>query len=123
MRILYVQEEKTTARSVTLAMQREGVVILTADNIEVAKERVRFDSFDFLMLDLDLKNCNPFEFYNSIKESLKVPVLLITEEIIDDNILDSMNLNKNNILIKPISVKGILKALDKLAVKSRVHQC
>jgi two-component system response regulator len=81
MSILILDNERTIRKALGFALRNLGYKTLEARNAVEALELISIDSFDLIVVDLNLPVISGLEFLNNLKESGKnIPTLILTSQ-------------------------------------------
>lgn len=128
-KVLLVDDEESIYRVVEQVLKREAYELHYADNGEGALESFQKESPDLIILDVMLPLIDGYEVCRTIRETSKVPILMLSAkgEIIDKSV--GFNLGADDYLVKPFSpvelglrVKALLRRSfdkDQSAPKAR----
>ncbi|MRG87334.1 response regulator transcription factor [Salinibacillus xinjiangensis] len=107
--ILIVEDEKKLARVLQLELEYEGYQAACLYNGKDAVESIVNDSWDLVLLDIQLPELSGFEVLRRVrKEGANVPVLLLTarDEVHDK--VSGLDLGANDYITKPFQIEELL---------------
>jgi two-component system chemotaxis response regulator CheY len=106
---------------------REALEMLKFTNIEVAEngvlalEKLDADKFDLVISDWEMPEMNGLELLKKMKTTEKhkhIPVLMVTAEAAQENILTAIKSGAANYIVKPITVRVLLTKIEKIFEKT-----
>ena len=79
MRVLLIEDEPTTAKSIELMLGSEGFNVYTTDLGEEGVDLGKLYDYDIILLDLNLPDMSGFEVLRSLRVSkVKTPILILS---------------------------------------------
>ncbi len=116
-RILVVDDERSMRDFVSILLRKNGHDVETAENGEVAIERIRNESFDLVITDLKMPGSGGLEVLEQVKnQDPSSQVILMTAFATTDTAVEAMKLGARDYITKPFKVDELLvqvsKALD-----------
>lgn len=91
-------------------------VVEATDGLE-ALEKLKAEPFDFVITDWEMPNLSGIELLKAIRadERLKrIPVLMVTAEGLQENIIEAIRAGVNNYIVKPIDVDALREKMHKI---------
>jgi DNA-binding response OmpR family regulator len=115
--ILLVEDEIHLARGICFNLEEEGCRVSHVESGEAALERLQYDRFALIVLDVMLPGMNGFEVCRKVRESdHRVPVLMLTARSEEEDRVLGLSSGADDYLVKPFSlsefllrVKGMLR--------------
>lgn len=102
---------------------REALKMLNFTNIEdaengsIALEKLNAGNFDLVISDWSMPEMNGLELLEKIKSSEKlkqIPVMMVTAEASQENILKVVKAGAANYIVKPISMRILMTKIEKI---------
>jgi len=113
--ILYVEDEDQLRDSTAIILSKLFKKIYTAcdglEAIEVFKANKK--DIDVIVSDINMKNLNGIEMAKQILKDQFIPIIFITAYTDDEFLRESINLNIDQYLMKPIKIKILTKKIIK----------
>ena len=108
MRLLIVEDEKQLQESLAEGLRLSGYVVDTADNGQEAEEMCFVESYDLIVLDINLPIMDGFSVLKKIRERDKVVniIMLTARGDVEDRVL-GLDLGANDYIIKPFHFEEI----------------
>ena len=106
MRILIVEDDKALNNGIALSLT--GCDILQAFCIKEAKDRLD-ENIDLIILDLNLPDGNGIDFCREIRAYSKVPIIMLTANDMEIDIVAGLESGADDYLTKPFSL-AVLRA-------------
>lgn len=107
-RILIVEDEVKIARFVQLELEHEGYRAEQVGDGRVALEKALNGGYDLVILDVMLPSINGMEVLRRIRQTSKVPVIMLTAK---DEIMDKvmgLDIGAEDYMTKPFAIEELL---------------
>ncbi len=107
--VLIVEDDATLLRGLKDNFEYEGYRVLTANDGEKGLEAALSAQADLIVLDIMLPKINGYEICRLLrKESLDVPIIMLTAKGQESDIVLGLNLGADDYVTKPFSIKELL---------------
>ena len=119
MRVLLIEDDSATAKSVELMLKSESFNVYVTSLGEEGVDLGKIYDYDIILLDLNLPRKDGREALKEIKshpDLRKIPVIVLTTSKADEDICKSYRLGVNSYITKPVtfaSLVEVMKALGK----------
>ncbi len=123
MKILVVDDDKTTRKLLSLYLKGKGYEIVTAENGLEAMEKAGIENVNLVVTDMNMPYMDGIELTKNLKNDpamSNLPVIMVTTEADEDERKKAVEAGVDDYLIKPASadqindsIKRILKKLFK----------
>ncbi|HZK49606.1 MAG TPA: response regulator transcription factor [Thermoleophilia bacterium] len=107
-RILVVDDDDNVRRLVAAYLEREGYAVTQAADGNSAIKAVETASPDLLILDLMLPGPGGLQVARRLKDSVGVPVIMLTARGEEDDVLRGFEAGADDYLVKPFSPKVLV---------------
>ena len=105
-KLLVVEDNKINQMITRKILEKNEMKCDVADNGEIAIEKVRFENYDLVLMDIHMPGISGIEATQKIREFNKdLPILALTAVTIDENIDDFYLAGFNDIIPKPYKVE------------------
>jgi len=118
-KILVVDDEERMVRFIRLNLEHDGFLVSEAFNGKEAIQQLRDVAPDLILLDVMMPDLDGFEVLERIRESNKVPVLMLTAKGEEDDRVRGLELGADDYITKPFSpremvsrVKAVLRRTE-----------
>ncbi|MPQ45045.1 response regulator transcription factor [Clostridium tarantellae] len=115
--ILIVEDDKALSRGIVLALKSEKYTFYEANSLKNAKEYVNNYDFQLIILDVNLPDGNGLDFLNDIRKTSLIPVIILTANDMETDIVTGLEMGANDYVTKPFSLM-VLRA----RVKAQLRQ-
>jgi two-component system cell cycle response regulator CtrA len=122
MRVLLVEDDPATAKSIELMLKSEGMVIdvtsLGEDGLEIGK----LYDYDIIILDLMLPDIDGLEVLRRLRDSrIETPVLILSGMNESENKVKGLGIGADDYLTKPYNKAELLARIQAIVRRSKGH--
>ena len=123
MRILVVEDEQKVANALREGLEGERYEVVVERTGEGAFFRVNTESFDVILLDLNLPGRDGLEILQALRQrGMKTPVLVLTARDSLTDRVDGLDAGADDYLIKPFAFAELLARIRALVRRGRVTE-
>lgn len=116
-RILIIEDDITLAEGLCRALSTEDVQVFSCGTLREARQKKEQEKpFDLILLDVNLPDGNGFDFFKELHEHCSVPVILLTANDMESDIVYGLENGAVDYITKPFSL-AVLRA--RVAVQLR----
>src|ERR1700739_3179092 len=104
-RLLIVDDNEMNRDMLARRLARKGYVIGLAENAEGLLERVKQDTVDLVLLDIEMPELSGLDALKALRERYspgELPIIMVTAKTQSDDIVTALDLGANDYLTKPI---------------------
>lgn len=109
MNILVIEDDLPLAQGIALALREEGRKFRLCRNLKDAKAALGDGSFDLMLLDISLPDGTGLEFCREIRSFFTAPIIFITANDTEMDIVAGLELGGDDYITKPFSL-AVLRA-------------
>jgi DNA-binding response OmpR family regulator len=107
--ILLVEDEIHLARGICFNLEQDGYRISHVESGEEALERLQYDRFELIILDIMLPGIDGFEVCGKIRATdTRVPILILTARSTEGDRITGLQRGADDYLVKPFSLNEFL---------------
>lgn len=106
---MIIEDDKALSNGIVLALQNEEIVIAQCFDFATANIQTVTKSFDLLILDINLPDGNGLDFLQTLRQTQNVPVILLTANDMESDIVKGLELGADDYITKPFSL-AVLRA-------------
>jgi len=120
-KILIIEDEIKIARFLELELQYESYIVELSTNGREGLEKALSNEFDLILLDVMLPGLNGMEVLRRLRQTLKVPVIMLTAK---DEVMDKvmgLDLGADDYVTKPFAIEELLARI-RVALKKNTKQ-
>lgn len=109
MKILIIEDDVALAQGIAMVLEEEGYETLIASSLKQGQEKLKEESFQLLILDINLPDGNGLEFCRVHRKELVMPVLMLTAKDTEEDEILGFEAGADDYVTKPFRI-GILRA-------------
>ncbi len=122
MRVLMVEDDPNTAKSIELMLQSEGMVVDTAGLGEDGLEIGKLYDYDIILLDLLLPDMDGYEVLRRLRASkVETPVLILSGMGEADKKVKGLGFGADDYLTKPFDRAELIARIQAIVRRSKGH--
>jgi two-component system cell cycle response regulator CtrA len=122
MRVLLIEDDASTARSVELMLKPEGFNVYTTDLGEEGADLGKVYDHDIILLDLNLPDMSGFEVLRSLRLSkVKTPILILSGLAGTEDKVKGLGIGADDYLTKPFHKDELVARIHALVRRSKGH--
>ncbi len=107
--ILLVEDEINLARGICFNLEQDGYRVSHVESGEEALERLHYDRFSLIILDITLPGIDGFEVCERIRSAdTRVPILILTARSAEGDRITGFEKGADDYLVKPFSLSEFL---------------
>lgn len=117
MKLLVVDDDKTTRKLLTLYLKGKGYEIVTAENGLDAIEKLGMESFSVMITDMNMPYMDGIELTKNLRSDPnlnKLPIIMLTTEADNDERERAFSAGVNDYLVKPASAEQITDSIKRI---------
>lgn len=107
--ILIIEDDKTLSGGIALALRSSDLVLHQAFSIREAKSAMKATDFQLILLDINLPDGSGLDFLKDFRSSSPKPVILLTANDTETDIVTGLELGADDYITKPFSL-AVLRA-------------
>ena len=121
-KILIVEDDNALSMGLCRALKSEEIETIPAETLRSAKEQLAKNEISLVLLDVNLPDGNGFDFLPFVKNTYGIPVIMLTANDLETDIVAGLEAGADDYITKPFSL-AVLRArvntqLRKTVVKS-----
>ncbi|GHT97152.1 DNA-binding response regulator [Spirochaetia bacterium] len=114
--ILIVEDDKSLNRGIALVFNQDGMNIMQAYDLKTAREIFAASNVDLIILDINLPDGNGLDFCKAVRASSNVPIIFLTANDMEIDIVTGFELGGDDYITKPFSLM-VLRARVMVALR------
>lgn len=115
--ILIIEDDKSLADGLVRALSSQQYTAESCPNLRTARTKLSQNHYSLILLDVNLPDGNGFDFLAEIKAAYHVPVIMLTANDMESDIVSALEQGADDYITKPFSL-AILRA----RVQARIRQ-
>lgn len=108
-KILLLEDDITLGSGIRLALQSPSVQITLCRTLSQARAAVAENSYDLLILDINLPDGSGLQLLEQVRKTSRVPVILLTANDLEMDVVTGLEAGADDYITKPFSL-AILRA-------------
>lgn len=108
-KVLLVEDDKALANGIVLALKDSDKTLVSCYNLASAREQLKSEVYALVILDINLPDGNGLDLLKEIKSSTNTPVILLTANDMETDIVYGLELGAADYVTKPFSL-AVLRA-------------
>ena len=122
MRVLLIEDDNSTARSIELALAAEGIICDTAEVGEEGVEIGRIYDYDIILLDLMLPDIDGYQVLLRLRSAkIKTPILILSGLSSAEQKIKGLGFGADDYLTKPFNKGELIARIQAIVRRSKGH--
>jgi len=122
MRVLLVEDDKSTAKSIELMLKSEGYIVDSTDLGEDGLEIGKLYDYDIIILDLVLPDIDGYEVLRRLRSArVTTPILILSGLTEMDHKIKGLGFGADDYLTKPFDKRELIARLQAIVRRSKGH--
>jgi len=117
-RLLIIEDEVKIARFLELELSHEGYMVELEHDGRQGLEKASSGKFDLVLLDVMLPSLNGMEVLRRLRQSLEMPVIMLTAKDDVTDIVMGLDIGADDYLTKPFAIEELLARI-RVALKRK----
>lgn len=122
MRILLVEDDPTTSKSIEMMLQNANLNVYATDLGEEGIDLAKLYDYDLILLDLNLPDMNGHEVLRQLRiAKVETPILILTGADDTDNKLKGFGFGADDYMTKPFHRQELIARIHAIVRRSKGH--
>jgi len=122
MRVLLIEDDRTTARSIELMLTSESFNLFTTDRGEEGVDLGKLYDYDIILLDLNLPDMSGFQVLRTLRVSkVRTPVLILSGLASIENKVAALGFGADDFMPKPFHKDELVARIHAIVRRSSGH--
>ena len=122
MRVLLIEDDPTTAKSIEMMLLSEGFNVYSTDMGEEGLDLGKIYDYDIILLDLNLPDIHGYEVLKELRESkVLTPVLVLTGMTEITNVVKALGKGADDYVTKPFHKQELVARIHAIVRRSQGH--
>ena len=109
-KLLIVEDDKKLNDGICLALKNDSCLFYQCKTLQEAREVLNKERITLILLDVNLPDGNGIDFVKEIRKSSQVPIILLTVNNMEVDIVTGLEAGANDYITKPFSLM-VLRAV------------
>ena len=119
-RILIVEDDVMLSNGIVIALKQDTCELIQAFGIHEAEKKLSELKIDLIILDINLPDGNGLQFLTTVRETNSLPILLLTANDMETDIVTGLELGADDYITKPFSL-AVLRARVNAQLRRALH--
>ena len=115
--IFLLEDDRILSKGISIALKKDEHTVVTAYGYLEALQKYQNGKYDLFLLDINLPDGSGLEFCRKIRETSEIPVLFLTANDTEEDMLDGFGVGCDDYISKPFPIEVLRKKV--LAVLKR----
>lgn len=121
-KILVMEDDEILNAGLCYNIQKREMLPVPVYCIKDAKEKLKEESFDLILLDVNLPDGNGFDFAREAMPKYNTPFIFLTAHNLEEEIIKGLRLGADDYIIKPFSIKVVMEKIQ-VVLRRRCDRC
>ncbi|MFQ5533696.1 MAG: response regulator transcription factor CtrA [Sphingomonadales bacterium] len=122
MRVLLIEDDTSTAKSIDLMLSAEGFNIYATDLGEEGLDLGKLYDYDIIILDLNLPDMHGYDVLKKLRQSkIDTPILILSGLTEPDNKVKGLGFGADDYLTKPFHKEELVARIHAIVRRSKGH--
>ena len=120
MKILVVDDDKTTRKLLNLFLKAKGYEVVTAENGLDAMEKLGTENINLVVTDMNMPYMDGIELTKNLRSDdnwKNIPIVMVTTEADEDEKKKAMDVGVDDYLVKPANAEQITDSIKRILKK------
>lgn len=120
MKILVVDDDKTTRKMVSLILKSKGYEVVTAENGMDGLQKLGLEQINLILTDMNMPYMDGIEFTKQVRtnpEIAHIPIVMLTTEADEEEKQRAFKAGVDDYLVKPATAEQIVESMKKIIKK------
>ncbi|WP_410770412.1 response regulator transcription factor [Fontibacillus sp. BL9] len=117
--LLIVEDDISLNKGIALTLAQDGIMIEQAYDLATAEQRFAEGGIDLIVLDVNLPDGNGLDFCEKIRATSRVPVIFLTANDMESDIVLGFELGGDDYITKPFSLMVLRSRVMAVLRRSR----
>jgi two-component system chemotaxis response regulator CheY len=120
MKLLIVDDDKTTRKLLSLYLKGKGYEVVSAENGLDAIEKLGTENIDFVVTDMNMPYMDGIELTKTLRSDSNLkntPIIMVTTEADDDEKKKAFDAGVDDYLLKPTNADAISNSIERIVKK------
>lgn len=119
MKILLVEDNLTIAKGLMFSLEQNKYEVVSTKTVSDTIKTLETNSFDLIILDINLPDGNGFDLYKIIHDKYNIPTIFLTVKDLEEDIVHGFSLGCEDYVAKPFKVGELLARINKILSRNK----
>lgn len=112
MKILIIEDIEEMSELIAIYLKKAGMETLICETAEAGLVALQKDSFDLIILDINLPSMDGFQFLETMRHEFQTPVLILSARGTEDDMIKGLSLGADEYVTKPFSPRVLTARVE-----------
>lgn len=120
MKILVVDDDKTTRKMVSMILKSRGYEVVTAENGMDGLQKLGLEQINLILTDMNMPYMDGIEFTKQVRanpETAHIPIVMLTTEADEEEKKRAYQAGVDDYLVKPATAEQIVESMKRIIKK------
>lgn len=120
MKVLIVDDDKTTRKMLSLILKNKGYDVVTAENGIEALQKLGLEQINLILTDMNMPYMDGIEFTKQVRANqdfCNIPIVMITTEADEGEKMRAYDAGVDDYLVKPTNAAEITESMKRIMKK------
>lgn len=109
--ILIVEDDSTLAYGLEFTLKNEGFKAQLVSTLESAREKLKNNKFDLILLDIKLPDGTGYDFCREVRKTSDVPIIFLTAFDEEVNVVLGLDMGGDDYITKPFRIRELISRI------------
>lgn len=119
MKILLVEDNLNISKGLIYILNQNHYEVVDTKTKKETLQVLQENSFDLLILDINLPDGNGFDLYEEIKDKYKIPAIFLTARDLEEDIVKGFTMGIEDYITKPFLTGELLARINKILSRNQ----
>lgn len=110
--IFLLEDDKILSKGISIALEKDGHTVTAVYGYMEALQKYKNPKYDLFLLDINLPDGSGMEFCKKIRETAETPVLFLTANDTEQDMLEGFGVGCDDYIPKPFSIEVLRKKVQ-----------
>lgn len=110
--IFLLEDDKILSKGISIALEKDGHTVTAVYGYMEALQKYKNPKYDLFLLDINLPDGSGMEFCKKIRETAETPVLFLTVNDTEQDMLEGFGVGCDDYIPKPFSIEVLRKKVQ-----------
>ena len=110
--IFLLEDDKILSKGISIALEKDGHTVKAVYGYMEALQKYKNPKYDLFLLDINLPDGSGMEFCKKIRETAETPVLFLTANDTEQDMLEGFGVGCDDYIPKPFSIEVLRKKVQ-----------
>jgi len=120
-KVLIIEDEVELGELESLYLKKDGIDTCLSVSAEEGFVLLKKESFDLIILDINLPGIDGFEFLSQLRRISQIPVIIVSAREADEDIIMGLGIGADEFVVKPFAPKVLVARVRAIIRRGKQH--